>query len=159
MSEIFKADYESRTESFVFPEVTPEKADQLVAAEKKVKDAVESFAKALDSISPGLTKELLDIFENLKQIWWVEETILWGISFRLLYERNSNKMPEKVKNILWEMLDNLTQYELVKKKSKSLEELLKACASINTSSDYKDISIKTGWRTFIPENLGSVKLD
>jgi predicted Holliday junction resolvase-like endonuclease len=52
MSEIFEAEYEHQTESFVFPEVTSEKADQLAAAEKKVKDAVESFAKALDSISP-----------------------------------------------------------------------------------------------------------
>ena len=152
MSETFEAEYEQRTEAFIFPEVTSEKADKLAAAEKKVKDAVESFAKALDSVAPWLTKELLDIFENLKQIWWVEETVLWGMSFKLLYERNRDKMQEKLKDILWEMLDNLSAYELVKQKSKSLEEMLRAYASINARSDE---DIKFGGRTFMPGNIGN----
>lgn len=152
MLETPKAEYEHKTEAFIFPEVTSEKVDKLADAEKKVKDAVESFAKALDSVAPWLTKELLDIFENLKQIWWVEETVLWGMSFKLLYERNRDKMQEKLKDILWEMLDNLSAYELVKQKSKSLEEMLRACASINACSDG---DIKSEWRTFMPGNLGN----
>jgi hypothetical protein len=42
-------------------------------------------------------------------------------------------MPNKLKNILEEMLKQLTEYDLVKQKSKSLEEMLKACASISST--------------------------
>lgn len=42
-------------------------------------------------------------------------------------------MPNKLKNILEEMLKQLTEYDLVKQKSKSLEEMLRACASISAT--------------------------
>ena len=104
--QLFKASYEKGPDQFIFP---PENKKQIVDAEKKVEDAAKRFAKALDSTKKWLTKELLDIFENLKKVWWVEETVLWGMSFKLLYEKNRDKMPEKLKNILEEMLVNLSQ--------------------------------------------------
>jgi hypothetical protein len=55
------------------------------------------------------------------------------------------------------MLDNLSEYELVKQKSKSLEELLRACAYMDAPSE-KSEDIKFTERTFIPGNLGNVKL-
>ena len=120
-----------RHEDFIFHERTPEEEKKIADAEEKVKHSVEDFAKALDSVSPWLTKELLDIFDKLKQIWWIEETTLWSESFKLLYNKNTDKMPDKLRQILWEMLKQLTEYELVKQKSRSLEEMLRTCASIN----------------------------
>ena len=82
----------------------------------------------------------------------MEETVLWGMSFKLLYEKNRDKVPEKLKNILEEMLVNLSQYESVKQKSESLEDLLRACAFINTSPESSDPKFSS--RTFMPENFG-----
>lgn len=161
MTEVFKAEYEKNKEAFVFPEVTQEEEAKLAAAEKKVEDTCQSFAKALDSVSQWLTKELLDIYEKLEWIlWekkdklagedWVERSVLWGMAYKLLYEKHKDVFPEKLKDILWEMLKNLSQYEEVKIKHKSLKDMLRSCASIISVQS----AIKFGeWRTFIPDNL------
>lgn len=81
----------------------------------------------------------------------MEETVLRGMSFKLLYLRNKNKMPEKLKDILEEMLVNLSKYEAVKQKSKSLEDLLRACAFISASPE--DSNPKFSGRTFMPEGF------
>ena len=92
----------------------------------------------------------------MKKIGWIEESKLWETSFNLLYEKNVDKIPDKIRVILKEMLDSLTQYNHVKDKSKTLEEMLKACASM--CSEYKDCSLDIGdERTFIPWNLGNWK--
>lgn len=136
---------------FIFHERTPEEQKKITDAEKKVKESVEDFAKALDSVSPWLTGELLDIFGKLKQIWWIEETTLWGESFKLLYDKNTDKMPNKLKNILEEMLKQLTEYDLVKQKSKSLEEMLRACASISATECWSKKKSGDGGLKITPE--------
>ena len=136
---------------FIFHERTPEEQKKITDAEKKVKESVEEFAKALDSVSPWLTKELLDIFDKLKQIWWIEETTLWKESFKLLYSKNTDKMPDKLRHILWEMLKQLTEYELVKQKSRSLEEMLRACASISAAECCNNVNIDEWWLKITPE--------
>jgi hypothetical protein len=65
-----------------------------------------------------------------------------------MYEKNSKKIPDKIRVILKEMLDYLVQYNYAKEKSKTLEEMLRACACIcSTSKCSMDIG---GERTFIP---------
>lgn len=156
-----------KKEAFVFPEVSEEEEAKLAAAEKKVEDTCQSFAEALDSVSLWLTKELLDIYETLewilwvrgekreseKDIWkiWVERTVLWGMAYKLLYEKHKDIFPEKLKDILWEMLRDLSEYEEVKIKHKSLKDMLRSCASIASVQS----AIKFGGgRTFMPGNLG-----
>ena len=140
---------ETSTNNFVFPEESSETKEAIDKAEKTIMESVESFAKALDSTSPWLTKELLDIFDNVKQIWWIEESKLWETSFDLLYEKNADKIPEKIRAILKNMLDSLSQYNLVKERSKTLEEMLKACSSICSNSECSNIIINDE-RTFMP---------
>ena len=136
---------ENKREDFIFHERTPEEQKKIADAEKKVKESVEDFAKALDSVSPWLTKELLDIFDKLKQIWWIEETTLWNESFKLLYSKNTDKMPDKLRHILWEMLKQLTEYESVKQRSRSLEEMLRACASISAAECSNNTKTDCEW--------------
>ena len=147
---------EASANNFIFPNESSEAKEAINKAEKTIMEAVESFAKALDSTSPWLTNELLDIFGNLKKIEWIEETKLWETSFNLLYEKNANKIPDKIRLILKDMLDALTQYNLVKNKSKTLEEMLRACGSIE---DYSGCSSANFWeeRTFMPWDLGNRK--
>lgn len=167
MNEVFKPEYEHKTETFVFPEVTPEEEDKLAAAEKKVEEACESFAKALDSTAPWLTKELLDIYEQLEKIlWvkekteekkenkkeWVEKTVLWSMSFKLLYEKHKDVIPEKLRDIFAKMLDELSMYENTKLKNKQLKEMLRSCASIVSVQSAIQVG---GGRTFMPDNLGN----
>lgn len=140
---------ETSTNNFVFPEESSETKEAIGKAEKTIMESVESFAKALDSTSPWLTKELLDIFDNVKQIGWIEESKLWETSFDLLYEKNADKIPEKIRAILKNMLDSLSQYNLVKERSKTLEEMLKACSSICSNSECSNIIINDE-RTFMP---------
>ena len=147
MRDTFWADYK---EDFIFHEKTPEEEKKLAAAEKKVKESAEEFARALDSVSPWLTKDLLDIFDRLKQIWWIDETTLWSESFKLLYDKNSDKMPEKLRSILREMLKQLTEYELVKQRSRSLEDMLRACASIRAAESSNVIRSESGKVRIIP---------
>ena len=149
-------DKTNSTSNFVFPAESSETKDALDRAEKSIMESVASFARALDSTSPWLTKELLDIFDNLKKIGWIEESKLWETSFNLLYEKNADKIPDKIRVILKEMLDSLSQYNFVKDRSKTLEEMLKACASMGMES--KDSSMDIGdERTFIPWNHGNWK--
>ena len=167
MTEVFKAEYENNKEAFVFPEVTQEEEAKLAAAEKKVEDTCKSFAKALDSVSQWLTKELLDIYEKLEGIlwekekkekssWenWVEKSVLRGMAYKLLYEKHKDVFPEKIKDILWEMLRNLSEYEEVKIKHKSLKEMLRRCASIVSVQSAINTAKFGEWRTFTPDNLG-----
>ena len=149
-------DKTNSTSNFVFPAESSETKEALDRAEKTIMESVESFANALDSTSPWLTKELLNIFDNLKKIGWIDESKLRETSFNLLYEKNADKIPDKIRVILKEMLDSLSQYNFVKDRSKTLEEMLKACASMGIES--KDYSMDIGdERTFIPWNLGNWK--
>lgn len=161
-----KREENDRKEAFVFPEVTQEEEAKLAAAEKKVEDTCQSFAEALDSVSKWLTKELLDIYEKLEGIlsekedqmsWkdWVERSVLWGMAYKLLYEKHKNIFPEKLKDMLWEMLRDLSEYEEVKIKHKSLKDMLRSCASIASVQSAINFG---GWRTFIPGNLDSTNL-
>ena len=157
------ANDESNTQAFVFHEATSEELNKLDAAEKKVEDTCQSFAEALDSTYPWLTKELLDIYEQLEEmVWikegtgteekWVEKTVLWGMAFKLLYEKHKDVIPEKLQEILGEMLNELSEYERVKLKSKSLKDMLRSCAYITSNES----SVNMGeWRTFMPWNLGT----
>ena len=147
---------ENSTGGFVFPKQSAETKKAIDNAEKSIMKSVESFARALDSTSPWLTKELLDIFDSIKKIGWIEETKLWETSFNLLYEKNADKIPDKIRVILKEMLDSLTQYNLIKDKSKTLEEMLRACSSICATPTRPTMDIGDE-RTFIPWNLGSWK--
>lgn len=66
----------------------------------------------------------------------MDKTTLWNKSFDILL---SNKdvygMPDKLKNILWEMLKNLTKYDKIKmEKSKPLEKMLIWAISVNNGS-------------------------
>lgn len=151
-------------EAFVFPEVTEQEEARLNAAEQKIEKTCQSFAEALDSIHPWLTKELLDIYEKLEEIlwekekstWekWVEKTILWGMAYKLLYEKHKDVFPEKLKDMLWEMLRDLSEYEEVKIKHKSLKEMLRRCASIVSVQSAINTAKFSEWRTFTPDNLG-----
>lgn len=164
-----------KKEAFVFSEATPEEKAKLAAAEKKVEKACESFARALDSTAPWLTKELSDIYEQLEKIMWVnkyeeiwdslteeekeklkekewkEKSILWCIAYRLLYEKHKDVIPEGLRDILWKMMYELSKYEKVKEKRKKLKDLLRNCASIVSVQSAIQLG---GWRTFIPGNLG-----
>ena len=145
------------TDNFVFPKQSSETKEAVDKAEKIITESVESFARALDSTSPWLTKELLDIFDNVKKIGWIDETKLWETSFNLLYEKNADKIPDKIRLILKEMLDSLSQYNCVKNRSRTLEEMLRACSSIGTSSKMSNNTYIGNERTFMPWNLGSRK--
>lgn len=144
---------EASANNFIFPNESSEAKEAINKAEKTITEAVESFARALDSTSPWLTKELLDIFDTIKNIGWIEETKLWETSFNLLYEKNADKIPEKIRWILKEMLEALIQYNLVKNKSRTLEEILRACSSVCPDSKCPNIVIDAD-RTFMPWNLG-----
>lgn len=156
-----------RSETFVFPEISEQEEARLNAAEKKIEKTCQSFAEALDSVHPWLTKELLDIYEKLEGIMLSnkeseennkskenEKTILWGMAYKLLYEKHKNIFPEKLKDMLWEMLRDLSEYEEVKIKHKSLKEMLRSCASIASVQSAIDTAKFGGWRTFTPGNLG-----
>jgi len=145
------------TDNFVFPKQSSETKEAIDNAEKIITESVESFARALDSTSPWLTKQLLDIFDNVKKIEWIEETKLWETSFNLLYEKNADKIPDKIRLILKEMLDSLSQYNCVKTRSRTLEEMLRACASIGSSSKISTNMNVDSKRNFMPWNLGSRK--
>jgi hypothetical protein len=51
-----------------------------------------------------------------------------------------DKIPDKLENILNKMLELLTQYKSVRQRSKTLEEMLRACASINGIPDQDKLS-------------------
>ena len=157
--DINSSNTENSTGNFVFPKQSSETKEAVDKAEKIITESVESFAKALDSTSPWLTKELLDIFDNVKKIGWIDETKLWETSFNLLYEKNADKIPDQIRVILKEMLDSLSQYNCVKTRSKTLEEMLRACASIGNNSKISDDINISNERTFMPWDLGSRKPD
>jgi len=74
-----------------------------------------------------------------------------------LYEKNADKIPDKIRLILKEMLDSLSQYNCVKTRSRTLEEMLRACASIGSSSKISTNMNVDSKRNFMPWNLGSRK--
>ena len=156
-----------KKDAFVFPEISEQEEARLNVAEQKIEKTCQSFAEALDSIHPWLTKELLDIYEKLEGIMWSnkeneeikkdkenEKTILWWMAYKLLYEKHKDIFPEKLKDMLWEMLRDLSEYEEVKIKHKSLKEMLRSCASIASVQTAIDMAKFGGWRTFTPDNLG-----
>ena len=68
-------DTTEQQETFVFHEISEEEA-RLNAAEQKIEKTCQSFAEALDSVYPWLTKELLDIYEKLEEILWEKDKYL-----------------------------------------------------------------------------------
>lgn len=84
----------------------------------------------------------------------VEKTVLWGMAYKLLYEKHKDIFPEKLKDMLWEMLKDLSEYEEVKIKHKSLKEMLRSCTSIASVQSAINTAKFGEWRTFTPGNLG-----
>ena len=164
MTESLESRAETNEKLFVFCGPTEEQEKRFSDTEKTVIDTCESFAKALDSVSMWLTKELLDIFETLEGILWAKEvvawkvvgekTMLWGMAYKLLYEKHKDIMSEKIKDVLWNMLSNLSQYEEVKLINISIKDTLRRFASIASVQSAIDTAKFDGWRTFTPENLG-----
>lgn len=130
------------------------KIDQLAIKE------VKRFVDALDSYKNWLTKKLLDIHKNLKEVEWLDEATLWNESFRILLATNDetiSKMPDTLKTIFGKMLKNLADYDDVKNnKAIPLEKKMLACLSMNAISD----NYAKFWdRIFIPWNIERSTLD
>jgi len=133
------------SENFIFPEESSETKNAIDKAENKINDSVKIFANNLDWISPWLTQQLLKIFDEYKKekdskFSWLSESDLWLHSLGDLYNENKDKISGKMEGILREMLGLLTQYKTLKEKSKSLEEMLRACACV-AKSDVSDWDI------------------
>jgi len=129
-------DKKNNPESFVFPKESPETKKAIDKAEDDINGAVKIFANSLDEISPWLTKELLNIFEDSKndiRFKWLSESDLWLHALWALHE--TKNIPDPLENILQKMLELLTQYKSLREKSKTLEEMLRACASAESASN------------------------
>ena len=140
-SESVKTKKVEKTESFVFPEKTPEWEKKRNEAEGKINDSVKTFANNLDKIRPWLTRRLLDIFDKFKkdpQFKWLSESDLWLHSLGELYK--TGEIPNPLESILNEMMQLLNDYKVLRNKSKTLEEMLRACAFV---CDYE---INGKWR-------------
>ena len=134
------------SEGFIFPKESEETKRAVDEAENKINGAVKIFANNLDGLSPWLTKKLLDIFDEYKEqkdfkFSWLSESDLWLHALWDLYEKNKDKIPDQLEGILTEMLESLTQYRSVKQRSKTLEEMLRACAYVETASNDTDQEI------------------
>ena len=121
MAEISEKNLEQENEStnFIFPQESSETKKAISDAENKINTSVKIFANALDTISPWLTNELLNIFDINKKnpaFKWLSESDLWLQSLWLLYERNVDKIPDKLENILNKMLELLTKYKSVRQR-------------------------------------------
>jgi CRISPR/Cas system CSM-associated protein Csm2 small subunit len=62
------------------------------------------------------------------------------MAFKLLYEKHKDVIPEKLQEILGEMLNELSEYERVKLKSKSLKDMLRSCAYITSNESYVNVN-------------------
>lgn len=129
------------------------KIDQLAIKE------VKRFVDALDSYKNWLTKKLLDIHKNLKEVEWLDEATLWNESFRILLATNDetiSKMPDTLKTIFGKMLKNLADYDDVKNnKAIPLEKKMLACLSMNAISQ----TYASFWdRIFMPWNIDTSSL-
>lgn len=69
-------DNTEQQDAFVFHEINEQEEARLRAAEQKIEKTCQSFAEALDSVYPWLTKELLDIYEKLEEILWEKDKYL-----------------------------------------------------------------------------------
>jgi len=143
-----------KSEGFFFSEKAREVSKKREAIDEKVESDVKIFVNALDSYKKWLTRKLLDIYENLEQIGWMDKTTLWNKSFDiLLANKDMEEMPYKLQKILGDMLRNLTKYDKIKlERSKPLEKMMLACISLSGVSENQNINF---WdRTFVPWNLG-----
>ena len=141
--------------NFIFPKESSETKKAIDLAEKKINNSVKVFAKNLDAISPWLTAKLLDIFWTLKnksEFRWLTESDQWLHSLELLYDQNTAIIPYDLETILTEMLKLLTQYKSLRKRSKTLEDMLRACASINSMTPSEKKNYNLG---IIPPTSGS----
>lgn len=132
------------SENFIFPKESSETKKAIDKAENKINDSVKIFANNLDWISPWLTQQLLKIFDKYKEeknskFSWLSESDLWLHSLWDLYNENRDKISGQMEGILKEMLWLLTQYKTLREKSKSLEEMLRACAYIGDKNTDWDI--------------------
>jgi len=130
----------------IFPEKTEETKDAYDKAEKKINNSVKTFAENLDKIKPWLTKELLDVFDNLKKdpkFKWLSNSDLWLQSLSRLYE--ANKIPSPLESILNEMMKLLNDYRTLHIKSDRLYEMLKACAILGDNQKLNESWPKEWW--------------
>ena len=130
----------------IFPEKTEETKDAYDKAEKKINNSVKLFANNLDKIKSWLTKELLDIFDNLKKdpkFKWLSNSDLWLHSLQKLYE--TNKIPSPLESILNEMMQLLNEYKILHIKSDKLYDMLKACAVMGNSHELNESWPKKWW--------------
>lgn len=122
--------------------------------QKAIKE-VKIFVDALDSYKKWLTRRLLNIHKNLKEVKWLDETTLWNKSFEILLSINDKtiaRMPNELKWFFGAMLESLARYDDIKNnKAIPLEKKMLACLSMNTISD----NYAKFWdRIFIPWNIG-----
>lgn len=145
---------EKSGEGFFFSESAERVSERRREIDKKVEWDVKIFVDALDSYKKWLTRKLLDIYENLEKIGWMDKTTVWNKSFDiLLANRDMENMPDTLKQILGEMLKNLTKYDKIKmERSKPLEKMMLACISLSGVSENQNINFSD--RTFVPWNLG-----
>lgn len=146
-----------KSEGFFFSENAEKVSEKRREIDKKVEWDVKIFVEALDSYKNWLTKKLLDIYKNLENIGWMDKTTLWNKSFDiLLSNKEVDNMPEKLKEILFQMLRNLTKYDKIKlERSKPLEKMMLACISLAGASESQNTAVNFWDRTFTPDNLGS----
>lgn len=122
-------DEKSATDNFVFPKKSSETKEAFDKAEIKINNSVKTFANNLDSIKPWLTRKLLDIFDKVKsdpKYKWLSTSDLWLHSLGELYK--TGEIPSPLESILNEMMQLLNDYKVLRNKSKTLEDMLRACA-------------------------------
>ena len=131
---------ESSSGGFIFPLELEETKEAMNRANDDINASVKAFAENLDGIDLWLTGKLVEIFETFKKdtnrYWWLSESDLWCSALGELYKRNKDKISYQLERILTEMLKLLDQYHSLVEKSKTLEEMLRACAYIEHRSNF-----------------------
>lgn len=132
-------------DGFFFPKKSLDIKKAIDKEDRKINESVKNFVNNLEKIEPWLTKQLLNIFENFKKdplYSWLSESDLWLHSLGKLYE--TNKIPSPLESILNEMISLLTQYKSESIKSKTLEEMMVACAGFEKKED-EDMQSDSHW--------------
>ena len=135
----------STVDSFVFPKESSEIKKAIDKEDKKINESVKNFANNLEKIELWLTKQLLNIFNDFQKdpnYSWLSESDLWLHSLGKLYE--TNKIPSPLESILNEMISLLTQYKSESMKSKTLEEMMVACAGFEKKEE-EDVLSGSHW--------------
>ncbi len=131
---------ESSSGGFIFPLELEETKEAMNKANDDINASVKAFAENLDGIDLWLTGKLVEIFETFKndtnKYRWLSESDLWCSALGELYKRNKDKISYQLERILTEMLRLLDQYHSLVEKSRSLEEMLRACAYIEHRSNF-----------------------